>query len=65
MKSAIALLAIYLLAGCSNLAGKSAEYKAVHERVFWESLNGGGMDGGAQAWANLKAHDAAEKQIGK
>lgn len=65
MKSTIALLAICLLAGCSNFAGKSAEYKAVHEKVFWESLNGGGMDGGAQAWANYRAHEAAEKQVGK
>ena len=61
-----ALVAILLLiSACSNLAGKSAEYRAVHERVFWQSLNGGGADGSAQAWANLKAHEAAEKQVGK
>lgn len=62
----IAIIAILLsLSACSNLSGKSAAYQAEHQRVFWESLNGGGMDGSAQAWANLKAHEAAEKQVGK
>lgn len=60
------LVAILLsLSACSNLADKSAAYQAEHRRVFWQTLNGGGMDGSAQAWANLKAHEAAEKQVGK
>lgn len=60
------LVAILLsTSACSNLSGYSAEYKAVHNKVFWSSLSGGGMDGSAQAWANLKAHEAAEKQVGK
>jgi hypothetical protein len=66
MKTVLAaILAISLLAGCSNLAGKSAAYQAEHQRVFWASLNGGGMDGGAQAWANYRAHEAAEAKVGK
>ena len=57
------LVAILLsTSACSNLSGYSAEYKAVHEQVFWQSLSGG-TD--AAAWANLKAHEAAEKQVGK
>lgn len=61
----ILILSVLALCGCSNLAGKSAEYKAVHDRVFWAELSGGGSDGSAQAWANYKAHEAAEKQVGK
>ena len=62
----IAIIAILLsLSACSNLSGKSAAYQAEHQRVFWESLNGGGMDGSAQAWANLKAHESAEAKVGK
>lgn len=59
------LVAVFLLAGCSNLADHSAAYQAEHQRVFWQTLNGGGMDGGAQAWANYRAHEAAEAKVGK
>jgi len=60
------LVAILLsLSACSNLADKSVAYQAEHRRVFWQSLNGGSMDGGAQAWANYFAHEAAEKKVGK
>ena len=65
MKTLIALAILASLSACGNLAGKSAEYKAVHDRVFWAELSGGGSDGSAQAWANYKAHEAAEKQVGK
>lgn len=55
-----------LLAGCQNMAQFSPEYRAVHERVFWEKLQGGGgTTGDAQAWANYYAHDAAEKATGE
>lgn len=65
MKTLIALAIIASLSACSNLSGKSAAYQAEHQRVFWQSLNGGGMDGGAQAWANYRAHEAAEAKHGK
>lgn len=65
MKTVLSILAVLALSACSNLADKSAAYQAEHRRVFWQSLNGGGMDGGAQAWANYFAHEAAEKQVGK
>ena len=62
----LAFIAILLsLSACSNLSGKSAAYQAEHQRVFWQALNGGGMDGGAQAWANYRAHEAAEAKVGK
>lgn len=62
----IAIIAILLsLSACSNLYGKSAAYQAEHQRVFWATLNGGGMDGSAQAWANYKAHESAEAKVGK
>lgn len=52
------------LVGCGNdLVGKSAEYKKVHEEEFWKNYKGGGVDG--MAWANLKAHTAAEEKVGK
>lgn len=62
MKTILAL-SILVLCGCSNLAGKSAAYQEVHDKTFWAEYKGGGPD--AMAWANLKAHDAAEKQVGK
>ena len=62
---AAVLGAAFMLAGCQNMAQYSPEYQAVHERVFWQKLSGGGMDGSAQAWANLYAHDAAEKATGE
>ena len=69
MKKVILGLALVSLAGalvgCGNLAGKSEEYKKVHQEEFWKHLNGGGMDGGAQAWANYHAHEAAERKVGK
>ena len=65
MKTIIALAIIASLSACSNLSGKSAAYQAEHQRVFWASINGGGMDGGAQAWANYRAHEAAEAKHGK
>ena len=62
----LAFIAILLsLSACSNISGKSAAYQAEHQRVFWQTLNGGGMDGGAQAWANYRAHEAAEAKVGK
>ena len=62
----LAFIAILLsMSACSNLSGKSAAYQAEHQRVFWQTLNGGGMDGGAQAWANYRAHEAAEAKHGK
>ena len=62
----LAFIAILLsLSACSNLSGKPAAYQAEHQRVFWQSLNGGGMDGSAQAWANYRAHEAAEAKVGK
>jgi hypothetical protein len=64
MKTILAL-SILALCGCSNLAGKSAAYQEVHAKTFWAELSGGGSDGGAQAWANYRAHEAAEKQVGK
>lgn len=65
MKTLIALAILASLSACSNLSGKSAAYQAEHQRAFWSSLNGGGMDGGAQAWANYRAHEAAEAKHGK
>ena len=62
MKTLLAVLALSLTA-CGHLDGKSAEYRAVHDKAFWANYNGGGTD--AAAWANLKAHEAAEKQVGK
>ncbi len=58
------LTACFFLSGCAtNLEGKSAAYKFVHEKTFWASLEGGGSD--AAAWANLKAHEEAERMVGK
>ena len=65
MKTMITLCILASLSACGNLAGKSAAYQAEHQRVFWASLNGGGTDGGAQAWANYRAHEAAEAKYGK
>ena len=65
MKLILATLILVALSACGNLAGKSAEYQAEHQRVFWEKLNGGDAQGGAQAWANLHAHEAAERKVGK
>lgn len=65
MKTLITLAILASLSACSNLSGKSAAYQAEHQRVFWQTLNGGGMDGGAQAWANYRAHEAAEAKHGK
>lgn len=65
MRTALALAILVSLSACSNLSGKSAAYQAEHQRVFWQTLNGGGMDGGAQAWANYRAHEAAEAKVGK
>ena len=65
MKTIIAFAILASLSACGNLAGKSAAYQAEHQRVFWQSLNGGGMDGSAQAWANYRAHEAAEAKVGK
>lgn len=65
MKTTLAIIMITLLAGCQNMGQYSPAYREVHERVFWEKLSGGGMDGGAQSWANLYAHQAAEREVGK
>lgn len=66
MKPIIAALVVLALVGCSNMSGKSSAYQEVHQRAFWSKLNGGGdMSGGAQAWANLYAHEEAERVVGK
>lgn len=66
MKLILVALVALTLSACSNLSGYSAEYQAEHQRVFWSSLNsGGGMSGDAQAWANYRAHEAAERKVGK
>lgn len=63
---ALVLVPALSMAGCSNLAGKSPEYIAEHQRVFWQSLTtGGGTEGAAQAWANYRAHEAAEAATGQ
>lgn len=65
MKTLLAIAILVTLSACSNLSGKSAAYQAIHEKEFWRALNGGGMDGGDQAWANYKAHEEAERLVGK
>jgi hypothetical protein len=63
---AVILAACFAMSGCAtNLAGKSEAYKAEHARVFWAELSGGGTDGSAQAWANYRAHEAAERKVGR
>lgn len=51
------------LAGCSNLADKSPEYRQAHETAFWQAYKSGGVD--AAAWANYRAHEAAERAAGR
>lgn len=66
MKKLFVVFAVAVLtAACQNMGQYSAAYQAEHQRVFWAELSGGGTDGGAQAWANLKAHNAAEAKYGK
>lgn len=58
------LVAILLsLSACSNLADKSAAYQFVHEKAFWANYKSGGVD--AAAWANYRAHEEAERVVGK
>ena len=65
MKTMLAVSIILLLTACQNMDGYSPAYQAAHEKAFWAELSGGGTDGGAQAWANLKAHQEAERVAGK
>ena len=58
---AAVLFACFLMTGCASNAPKyGAKCNDVYEKTFWANLSGGGVDGGAQAWANLKAHNAGE-----
>lgn len=58
----IVILAL-LSAACQNMGQYSAAYQAEHEKTFWAEYKSGGPD--AAAWANLKAHEAAEAKYGK
>ncbi len=40
-------------------------YQEIQAKTFLAELSCGGTDGGAQAWANYKVHEAAEKQVEK
>jgi hypothetical protein len=63
MKTVLAAIIVLSLSACSNLSGYSAAYQAEHAKVYWASLNSGGVD--ANAWANYHAHVAAEAKVGK
>ena len=63
MKTMLAIAIVLLLTACQNMSQYSAKYQEAHEKAFWSEYKGGGVD--AAAWANLKAHEAAEKQVGK
>lgn len=59
---AVLIAACWLMVGCaSNAPNYGERCNAVYTSTFWASLSGGGTDGGAQAWANLKAHEAGER----
>lgn len=60
---ALVLVPALVLGACSNLSGYSPEYRQAHEKAFWQEYKGGGVD--AAAWANLRAHEAAEKAAGQ
>jgi uncharacterized protein YceK len=57
------LVIVLLTTGCSNLTDKSAAYQFVHEKAYWSAYKSGGVD--AAAWANYKAHEEAERVVGK
>lgn len=59
----LAILAVVCLSACSNLSDKSASYQFVHEKAYWSYYKSGGVD--AAAWANYRAHEAAEAKVGK
>lgn len=59
----LALIAVVLLCGCSNMADKSSAYQFVHDKAYWSYYKSGGVD--AAAWANYVAHQEAERVVGK
>lgn len=59
----LVLAAAFSMAGCQSMENYSPAYRAVHEAEFWKAYRGGGVD--AMAVANLRAHEAAEKAVGK
>ena len=59
----LVLVPAFTLGACQNMGAYSPAYQEAHKAAFWQAYQAGGVD--AAAWANYRAHEAAEKAAGR